>query len=160
MKGSALVTIRSWLAVMFALAFVRPPSAAAGDALAVGYNADGVWTAVTYYCSSTPKGGADYKNEADARAAAALDLKKRAADGMVRTEIISASDRTGHFAYARGKVAAGKPDLHAVGFGASKKDAEKQALQQLAQQGATVEQKVIFNYFSHGADAAPSAVKK
>ena len=42
-------------------------AARAGDALAIGYNKDGIWTAVTYYSSSTPKGGADYKSEADAR---------------------------------------------------------------------------------------------
>ena len=132
----------------------------AGDAFAVGYNADGVWTAVTYYCSSTPKGGSDYKNEAEAREAAARDLKRRAGEGMVKTEVISASDRTGHFAYARGRAQAGKQDFHAVGFGASKEEAEKQAFQQLSAQGAKLEQKVIFNYFSHGADAPPTSAKK
>jgi hypothetical protein len=132
----------------------------AGDALALGYNADGVWTAVTYYCSSTPKGGSDYKNEAEAREAAARDLKRRAAEGMVKMEIISASDRSGHFAYARGKAQAGKKDFHTVGFGSSKEEAEKQALQQLTAQGAKLEQKVFFNYFSHGADAQPASAKK
>ena len=127
-------------------------AARAGDALAIGYNKDGIWTAVTYYSSSTLKGGADYKNEADARAAAAADLKKKASEGMVRTEILSASDRTGHFAYARGKSAGQKTDVHAVGFGATKEAAEKDALDQLNRKGAKQEQQVIYRYFSHGAE--------
>ena len=39
----------------------------AGDAVAIGYNADGVWTSVTYFSSGTPKGGPRYKNEEEAR---------------------------------------------------------------------------------------------
>src|SRR5258707_439854 len=38
----------------------------AGDAVAIGYNADGVWTSVTYYSSGTPKGGNRYKPEPQA----------------------------------------------------------------------------------------------
>ena len=33
----------------------------AGDAVAIGYKYDGVWTAVTYNRSSTPKGGPQFK---------------------------------------------------------------------------------------------------
>ena len=134
-------------------------SAEAGDAFAIGYNKDGVWTAVTYYCSSTPKGGSDYKDEAGAREAAVRDLKSRAAEGMVRSEILSASDRTGHFAYARGKTKADKKDVHAVGFGASKAEAERDAFAQLNGAGAKADQKVIYHYFSHGSDA-PTDEKK
>ena len=126
----------------------------AGDAVAVGYNADGVWTAVTYYASGTPKGGADYKDEAGAREAALRDLKSRAGEGVVTTKIIAASDRTAHVAYARGKTRAGE-DAHAVGYGASKAEAEQKAFAQLSESGATRARKVIYNYFSHG--AAPGA---
>src|SRR5882762_4035960 len=35
----------------------------AGDAVAIGYNIEGVWTGLTYYASSKPKGGKDYKTE-------------------------------------------------------------------------------------------------
>ena len=134
----------------------------AGDAVAIGYNANGVWTSVIYYCSSTPKGGADYKNEADARAAAVRDLEKkaRAEDGMVRTEILSSSDRTGYVVYARGKIQAGKQDVHAVGYGASKEEAERQAFAQLDREGAKRAQQVIYTYFSHGAAAPARSAKK
>ena len=38
----------------------------AGDAVAIGYKYDGVWTAVTYNRSSTPKGGPHYHNAVQA----------------------------------------------------------------------------------------------
>jgi hypothetical protein len=139
----------------------------AGDAVAVGYNAQGIWTAVTYYCSSTPKGGADYKDEAAAREAAVRDLKTRAGEGIVRTEIIAASNRTGHFAYARGKrqlaqtawsdVVAGSDDVHAVGYGRTKAEAEQKALLELRRLGGTRSPKVVYRYFSHGAQPAAPA---
>lgn len=130
------------------------PGLRAGDAVAVGYNADGVWTAVTYYCSGTPKGGADYKDETGARQAATADLKSRAGEGVVTTKVISASDRTGHFAYARGKTKIGE-DVHAVGFGASKAEAQQRAFADLSRDGATRSPKVIYSYFSHGAESSP-----
>lgn len=133
-----------------------PAAAYAGDAVAIGYNADGVWTAVTYYSSGTPKGGADYKDEAGARDAAAQDLKKRAGEGIVTTKIIGASDRTGHVAYARGKTQGGA-DAHAVGYGATKAEAQQRAFAELTRDGATRNQKVIYSYFSHGAESAPGA---
>jgi len=123
-----------------------------GDAVAVGFNQEGVWTAATYYCSATPPGGADYKDEAAARQAAAQDLRKRAPEGIVRTELIASSDRTGHFAYARGRESGGEKDFHAVGFGASKEEAKRDAFQQLTRQGAKVRQKVIYEYFSNGSE--------
>ena len=71
------MTNDEWLAVHFRkcgskvflviLLLLLKSSAFAGDAVVIGYNADGVWTAVTYYCSSTPKGGSDYKDQAGAR---------------------------------------------------------------------------------------------
>ena len=127
-----------------------------GDAVAIGYNADGVWTAVTYYSSGTPKGGADYKDEAGAREAALRDLKARAGEGVVTTKIIAASDRTAHVAYARGKTTAGE-DAHAVGYGESKAEAKQKAFTELSSSGATRKQKVIYSYFSHGAQPGPNA---
>ena len=132
----------------------------AGDAVAIGYNNEGVWTAVTYYSSSTGQGGADYKNEAEARAEAERHLKKRAPEGITRVEILSSSDRTGHFTYARGKTKEGKPDIHVVGFGATKEEAERKARAQLDRQGAKIEQAVIYQYFSQGASAVTPAPKK
>lgn len=131
----------------------------AGDAVAVGHNAAGVWTAVTYYCSGTPKGGADYKDAAGAREAALRDLRKRAGEGLARESVLSSSDKTGHFAYARAKTSAGK-DMHAVGYGASPASAEKDAFQQLTHKGATIGQKLIYKYFSNGADSVASAPAK
>lgn len=132
----------------------------AGDALAIGYNADGVWTAATYYSSGTSKGGADYKDEAGARAAALrdLELKKRPDEGMVKTAVLASSDKTGHVAYARGKTATGK-DLHAAGYGPSQAEAEKRAFADLKQNGATKQLQVIYRYFSHGAEPGPAAAK-
>ena len=127
-------------------------SARAGDAVAVGYNAQGLWTSVTYYCSSTPKGGPDYKDEAAAREAALRDLKRRTVDDIRKTEVIAASDKTGNFAVARGKLASGKETI-VVGYGGSAAAAEDSARTQLKRAGAT-EQKIMYRYFSHGDESA------
>jgi hypothetical protein len=156
-RKDAIVKIGSVIALLL---FCGKGVAEAGDALAIGYNKDGIWTAVTYYSSSTPKGGADYKNEADARFEAERDLKKRASEGIVRSEILSASDRTGHFAYMRGRVKEGGDHVHVVGFGATKPEAEKQAFDQLNRKGAKLEHELVFQYFSHGADAKTQRRKK
>lgn len=129
-------------------------SAQAGDAVVIGYNTAGVWTAVTYYSSSTAKGGSDYKDAADARTAALKDLKRRAGDDLARGAVLASSDRTGHFAYARGKTEAGK-DVHAVGYGESPAKAEADAFARLERDGAKKDQKVIYKYFSYGLEAAP-----
>ena len=158
LPSRAMVKMIEWksrLALLFALLIVTGSASQAGDAVAIGYNAAGVWTAVTYYCSSTPPGGADYKDEAGAREAALRDLQRRAGEGVVTTKIIAASDRTGHFAYARAKSRSGE-DLHAVGFGPNKAEAEQSALRELRQTGGTRNAKVIYNYFSHGAEAVPA----
>lgn len=131
------------------------PTARAGDAVAIGYNADGVWTAVMYYSSGTPKGGADYKDEAGAREAAVRDLKQRAGEGIVKTSVLASSDRTAHVVYARGKTKAGQ-DQHAVAYGATEEEAKNQAFADLKRNGAARQLKVIYHYFSHGSDEAIS----
>jgi hypothetical protein len=131
----------------------------AGDAVAIGYNADGVWTAVTYYASGTAKGGADYKDEPGAREAAIRDLKARAGEDLVTTKILASSDRTGHFAYARGKTKAGA-DAHAVGYGANKEEAEQNAFAELRGSRANGKQKVIYRYFSHGSQPQQKSAAK
>lgn len=123
----------------------------AGDAVVVGYNAEGVWTSATYYSSSTGPGGSDYKNEAAARDAATRDLKSRAGEGVVRTEVIGSSDLTAHVAYARGKKR--RQDFHAVGYGDSDAEAQQKAFADLTRRGATSAQTVIYHYQTHGAEA-------
>ena len=76
----------------------------AGDAVAIGYKYDGVWTAVTYNRSSTPKGGPHYHDAVQACTFAVRDLHVRASDYLVRTEIVGQSDRTGYVAVAQGKA--------------------------------------------------------
>lgn len=129
-------------------------SAKAGDAVAVGYNADGIWTMVTYYSSSTPKGGSDYKNSADARAAALQDLRRRNGENMTRSAILASSDLTTRAVVARGETQSGK-DVIVVGYGKSEGEAEKKAVNDLKQNGATAKQKIMYRYFSHGQDSAP-----
>jgi hypothetical protein len=128
--------------------------AKAGDAVAVAYNSDGTWTAVTYYCSSSPKGGADYKDAAQAREAALRDLRSRAHEALAKATVLADSDLTGYFAVGRGKPKSGK-DLLIVGYGKSQAEADKKAMDDLNRGGATTEQKIMYRYFSNGADAAP-----
>ena len=123
----------------------------AGDAVAIGYNADGVWTSVTYYASSKPKGGKDYKTESEARDEAARDLKRRDVVKGARMEILSSSDATGFVALARGTDKSDK-DANVVGRGKTQKEADDQAFAQLKASGATKGQKIVYRYFSHGSD--------
>jgi hypothetical protein len=125
----------------------------AGDAVVVGYNSDGVWTRWTYYCSSTPKGGRDYKDAGQAREAALRDLR-RLEGKLARTDVLAASDLTGYFACARTNTPAGK-DVMAVGYGKSQGDADKDALDKLRRGDGTAEQKIVYRYHSYGADSAP-----
>lgn len=127
----------------------------AGDAVAVGYNADGVWTSVTYYASSKPKGGKDYKTEAEARDEALRDLRKRGGNETARTEILSSSDTTGFVAVARGADKS-KKDHNVVGRGKSQREADADAMAELKRAGATKHQKIVYRYFSYGTDAGPS----
>ena len=139
------------LLVFFSVLWSVCAGARAGDAVAIGYNAEGTWTSVMYYSSGTAKGGADYKDEAGAREAAVRDLKHRAGEGVARTSILASSDRTAYVAYARGKAPAGN-DLHAVGYGATENEAQAKAFTDLKRQGATKELKVFYHYFTHGGD--------
>lgn len=131
----------------FASLFAR-----AGDAVAIGYNSKNVWMMVTYYSSSTPKGGHDYKDEAGAREAASLDVHRRAGEGLVKVDVIAASDLTGFVAVARGENKSGN-DVTVVGRGKSQAEAEKKALADLDRNNATAKQKIVYHYFSYGADS-------
>jgi hypothetical protein len=137
---------------LIALSLSISSNVVAGDAVAIGFNKDGIWTAVTYYNSSTPVGGKDYKNVADARKEALRDLRARAGQGLARASILASSDSTGFAAVARGKTGAGK-EVNVVGYGKSQNDADEKALRQLKEGGATENQKVIYRYFSYGADS-------
>lgn len=125
----------------------------AGDAVAIGYNSEGVWTAVTYYNSSTPKGGRDYKSSAEAREEALRDLRARAGANLAKASIIADSDLTGHVAVARGKTKSGK-DVNVASHAPSQAEAEKKAMSDLKRAGATEKQEIVYRYFSYGADSA------
>ena len=128
------------------------PRAIAGDAVAVGYNSEGIWTAVTYHCSSTPKGGGDYKDSTQAGEAALRDLRRRAPENLVKATILGASDLTGYVAVARGKAKSGT-ETNVVGYGESQAEADKKAFAQLNEARASIGQKIVYRYFSHGADS-------
>jgi hypothetical protein len=121
----------------------------AGDAVVVGYNADGIWTDVTYYRSATPKGGKDYRTSNQARESAIRDVRKRSKFPVATTKIVSFSDLTGFVAVAHGQNKSGR-DFHAVGRGKSQPEADQQALQFLNEAGAGEEQTIVYRYFSYG----------
>jgi hypothetical protein len=123
----------------------------AGDAVAIGYNKEGVWTAVTYFASSTAKGGKDYKTQKEAEETALRDLRRRSQIRAAREEILSSSDLTGFVAVARGKDRTGK-DTNVVGRGKTQDEADERAFAELRKAGATANQKIIYRYFSNGAD--------
>jgi hypothetical protein len=121
----------------------------AGDAVAIGYNSDGVWTSVTYYSSSQPKGSKDYKTEAEARDEALRDLKKRGDQTTTRTEILSSSDSTCFVAVGRGHGKSAR-DTNVVGRGKSQDEADENAMAELKKSGATKNQRIVYRYFSNG----------
>ena len=123
----------------------------AGDAVAIGYNKEGVWTGDTYYASSKPKGDKDYKTENGAREEAMRDLRKRSSYAASTVTILSSSDSTGFVAVGRGKDKSGK-DLNVVGRGQSQAEADKKAFDLLSEAGASTEQKIVYRYFSYGND--------
>jgi hypothetical protein len=125
----------------------------AGDAIAIGYNYNGVWTAVTYNRSSTPKGGAHYHDAIQACTFAMRDLYARASDNLVRTEIVGRSDRTGYVAVARGNAIAKNKDVTAVGRGTSQAEADQKALALLGANGVTADEQIVYRYFSYGTDS-------
>jgi hypothetical protein len=128
-------------------------SVLAGDAIAIGYKYDGVWTAVTYNRSSTPKGGPHYHDAVRACTFAVRDLHVRASDYFVRAEIIGKSDRTGYVAVAQGKAIAKNKDVTAVGRGKSQAEADEKALELLNANGVTENEQIVYRYFSYGADS-------
>src|SRR2546428_5481717 len=87
----------SWIPVFLIslLSFLAPASrVSAGDAVAIGYNAAGIWTDVTYFRSATPKGGKDYRTSAQAREFALRDVRRRSQSAVATTHILSSSDST------------------------------------------------------------------
>jgi hypothetical protein len=124
----------------------------AGDAVVIGYNCYGIWTAVTYNRSSTPKGGAHYRNAAQARAAALRDLRTRGGEDLAIAHVINDSDNTAYVTVARGRTALGR-DVTAVGHRKSQAEADKRAFAELNEAGATTNQKIVYRYFSYGADS-------
>ena len=137
--------------IVISVCFAATRFASAGDAVAIGYDGDGRWTSVTYYSSGTPKTGSRYKNEAEARVEAMRDLRRRDVVKAASVEILSSSDATGFVAVGRGTSASGK-DEHVVGRGKTQAEANEKAMGELNQRGATKNQKIVYRYFSHGAD--------
>ena len=125
----------------------------AGDAVAIGYNYEGAWTAVTYNRSSTPKGGPNYHDSARACQFAVRDLWARASEYLTRAEIIGQSDRTGYVAVAQGKAIERNKDVTAVGRGKSQNEADANALKLLTGREATTEASIVYRYFSYGSDS-------
>ena len=128
-------------------------SVLAGDAIAIGYNNDGAWTAVTYNRSSIPQGGAHYRPAAEACTFALRDLRVRASDYLARTAIVGESDRTGYVAVAQGKATVRTRDVTAVGRGRRQAEAGQKALERLNAAGVTTDEQIVYRYFSYGADS-------
>jgi len=143
---------------LFGSVLLAPCSAlVAGDAVAIGYNADGVWTAVTYFRSATPKGGKDYKTEEQAREFATRDIRRRSQYPPTTVRVFSASEKTGYVAVARGQNKSGT-DIHGVGRGKSQGEADHKALELLSAAGASADEKIVYRYFSYGGPSSPRRV--
>ena len=142
---SPLLLFTSWL-------FAPGSLLLAGDAVAIGYNSEGVWTAVTYYNSSTPRGGKDYKNQKEAEEAAIRDLRRRGEIRAAKENILSSSDSTGFVAVGRGTIP-GHGEVTLVRRGKSQVEADANAFAELNKDGATAEQKIVYRYFSYGTDS-------
>ncbi len=135
--------------------FILASHIRAGDAIAMGYDYNGVWTAVTYNRSSTPRGGDHYRQSAQACVFALRDLRFRAGEDLAWTKIIGKSDKTGYVTVARGhELTAGK-DATAIGRGNSQAEADMKALEKLNTVTATTDQTIVYRYFSYGADSEP-----
>jgi hypothetical protein len=124
----------------------------AGDAVAIGYNANGIWTDVTYSRSATPKGGKDYRTSTQAREFASRDVRRRSQHSVAKASILSSSDSTSFVAVARGQDKSGR-DFHRVGRAKSRAEADKKAISELNGAGAGAEQKIVYRHFSYGADS-------
>ena len=131
-----------------------------GDAVAIGYNYEGAWTAVTYNRSSTPKGSPNYHDSATACQFAVRDLWARASEYLVRTEIVGQSDRTGYVAVAQGKALERNKDVTAVGRGRTQVEADTKALKLLTGREATTEPSIVYRYFSYGSDSGRHSHRK
>lgn len=145
--------LKAFVLLVFCFVVARPTLA--GDAVAIGYNYDGVWTAVTYNRSSTPKGGAHYHDALKACEFALRDLRARASEDLVKAEIVGQSDRTGYVAVARGTAISRDTAVTAVGRGKSQAEADGNALKVLSERDATTEEAIVYRYFSYGADSGP-----
>ena len=146
------------IAVLCSSLLLAPCSSlVAGDAVAIGYNADGVWTAVTYFRSATSKGGKDYKTEEQAREFAMRDIRRRSQYPPTTVRVFSASEKTGYVAVARGQNKSGT-DIHGVGRGQSQGEADHKALELLSAAGAGTEEKIVYRYFSYGGPSSPRRV--
>lgn len=133
----------------------------AGDAIAMGFRYDGVWTALTYFRSLTPKGGLHYWTAAQACSFARRDLHKRASEDLARTEIIGQSDRTGYVAIARAHLVNANKGIAVIGRGKSQREADENALKKLNRtEPATTNAKIVFRYFSYGADSQKASTDK
>jgi hypothetical protein len=147
--------------VLLVIFFVVAHPTFAGDAVAIGYNYDGVWTALTYNRSSTPKGSAHYHDALKACQFALRDLRARASEDLVKAEIVGQSDRTGYVAVARGTAISRDTAVTAVGRGKSQAEADNNALKMLSERDATTEEAIVYRYFSYGDDSGPrSRVKR
>jgi hypothetical protein len=135
-------------------------SAPAGDAVVMGYRADGVWTAVTYIRSPDPRGGPHYHDATDAATCAQRDLLLRASGGSARTKVVDQSDITGYVTVMRGTMPTENKGLTTVGRGQSQEKADQDALNKLAANAATAHEKIVYRYFSYGSDAAEHAPAK
>src|SRR4051812_50131396 len=83
------------ISTTFAILVLTSLIAQAGDAVAIGYNDKGVWTAVMYYCSGTRKDGSDYKDAKGAGEAAPNGLKKSGGEAQATPHTIACSAKTG-----------------------------------------------------------------
>jgi len=132
----------------------------AGDAIVIGYNSEGIWTAVTYDRSSTPKGGPHYREAAQACVLALRDLRVRAGENLATTKIVGQSDRTGYVAVARGRSMAANKDVTAVGRGNSQAEADSKVFARLKEMDCTEDEQIVYRYFSYGTDSAVSPPAK
>jgi hypothetical protein len=123
----------------------------AGDAVAMAYDSDGVWTAVTYIRSTTPKGGTHYHDSAEAAASAKKDLHRRAGTDAFRTKVIGQSDQTCYVTVARGKSSKPNTCVTVIGRGKTQSQADHDALQRLGH-AAAAEETIVYQYFSYGSE--------
>jgi hypothetical protein len=144
------------LIIVGALFCLLAQNASAGDAIAIGYNCYGVWTAVTYNRSSTPKGGSNYHLAPQACTLAVRDLHIRASEDLARTKIIGQSDQTGYVTVARGRAEERNTDVTAIGRGQSQTEADRKALEKLKVADAATNEEIVYRYFSYGTDSTPA----